>query len=163
MSGVPEYPSHALQTMPPLTFTRVNYAKLNSRQQENYNFARVSALLSEYGFTTLRLSDDWQGADFIATHISGAPFLKVQLKSRLWVDTKYKGKEIWLCFPHKGTWYLYPHDDLLAWALANTGIGRTQGWKDPNDLSRVQGAYSWPGVPSKVAHWLAPFAIPPAL
>jgi hypothetical protein len=35
-------------------------------------------VLADYGFLTMRLSDDWQGADFIAQHIDGA-FLKVQL------------------------------------------------------------------------------------
>ena len=48
---------------------KITYADLNSRQRENYNFQKVSALFADYGFTTMRLSDDWQGADFIAQHI----------------------------------------------------------------------------------------------
>jgi hypothetical protein len=35
----------------------------------------VSAVLADYGFMTMRLRDDWQGADFIAQHVEGAKFL----------------------------------------------------------------------------------------
>ena len=73
-------------------FKRIDYQKLNSRQKENFNFQKVSAFLADYGYVTLRLSDDWQGADFIAVHISGDQFLKVQLKGRLTVDKKYEKK-----------------------------------------------------------------------
>ena len=55
----------------PLELTRIRYADLNARQKENYNFQKVSAVLADFGFTTLRLTDDWQGADFIAQHIDG--------------------------------------------------------------------------------------------
>lgn len=126
----------------------VSYSKLNSRQKENYNFQKVSAVLADYGFTTIRLSDDWQGADFIAHHISGDKFLKVQLKGRLTVDTKYKNKDIWICFNRKGIWYLFPHDEFLRWALDNSNIGQTKGWKNPSDWEQVTGDYSW-GAPNK--------------
>ncbi len=53
---------------------KIAYHELNARQKENYNFLRVSAVLADYGFMTMRLSDDWQGADFIAQHIDGATF-----------------------------------------------------------------------------------------
>lgn len=36
----------------------------------------AAAHLADYGFNCLRLSDDWQGADFIACHIDGNKFLK---------------------------------------------------------------------------------------
>lgn len=50
---------------------RIDYAKLNARQKENFNFQKISAVLADYGFVAMRLSDDWQGADFIALHIDG--------------------------------------------------------------------------------------------
>lgn len=144
-----------------LTLERVDYATLNSRQKENYNFAKVSGILADYGFVTMRLTDDWQGADFIAQHIDGERFLKIQLKGRLWVDTKYKGKDIWICFHWRrtGTWYLYPHDGFLRWALANLSIGSTAGWSDPRDWASVKGRYSWPGVPRKAEQWLKVYAL----
>lgn len=62
----------------PHSFERVTYDSLNARQQEAYNFQKVSAVLADYGFVTIRLTSDWQGADFIAQHKDGE-FLKVQL------------------------------------------------------------------------------------
>jgi hypothetical protein len=91
-------------------FQKIVYEELNSRQRENFNFQKVSAHLADYGFNSLRLSDDWQGADFIACHIDGSTFLKVQLKGRLNIDLKYSGKDIYIAFCAEGTWYLYPHD-----------------------------------------------------
>ncbi|GAB3567184.1 hypothetical protein GCM10027578_17580 [Spirosoma luteolum] len=123
-------------------FTKIAYAQLNSRQQENYNFQKISAILADYGFVTMRLSDDWQGADFIAQHTSGT-FLKVQLKGRLEINKKYIGKEIWMCFPTpdwKGC-YLFAHDDVKDWLLANTNAGKSLSWS-------VSGVYNWK-TPSK--------------
>ncbi len=77
-----------------VVFQHVDYAALNSRQRENYNFQKVSAVLADYGFTTMRLSSDWKGADFIADHVNGEVFLKVQLKGVLTADAKYQGKDI---------------------------------------------------------------------
>jgi hypothetical protein len=59
-----------------MTFNRIEYESLNSRQREAFNFQKVSAVLADYGFITIRLSSDWRGADFIAQHVDGT-FLKV--------------------------------------------------------------------------------------
>ena len=77
---------------------RIRYSSLNSRQKENFNFQKVSAVLADYGFVTLRLSDDWQGADFIAQHIDGTTFARVRLKGRLTFEKKYRGKDLWVAF-----------------------------------------------------------------
>lgn len=106
---------------------RIEYAALNGRQKENYNFQKISALLADYGFVTIRLSDDWNGADFLALHKDGWT-LKIQLKSRLTFVEKYRGKGLWVCFPIGKNWYLYPHDDLLTIILAETTIGISQSW-----------------------------------
>ncbi len=144
---------------PPVKFERVAYKSLNSRQKENFNFQKVSAALADYGFLTLRLSDDWQGADFIAHHVSGDLFLKVQLKGRLTVDTKYKNKEIWICFNHQRIWYLFPHDDFLRWALVNLNIGHTKGWENPTDWDHVKGVYSWPSPGKGILSWLSNYTL----
>ncbi len=117
-------------------FKKITYSGLNARQQENYNFQKVSAVLADYGFSTLRLSDDWQGADFIAIHINGNDFLKVQLKGRLTFDKKYFGKDIWVCFSYKSDWFLYPHDELLEALTERMKFTETKSWRD-------HGAYSW--------------------
>jgi hypothetical protein len=106
---------------------RIDYKRLNARQKENYNYQKVSAVLADYGFVTIRLSDDWNGADFLALHTDGAT-LKVQLKPRLYVAKNYVGKELWVCFPHGADWYLYPHDEILEESMCQTSIGSTDSW-----------------------------------
>jgi hypothetical protein len=122
---------------------RIRYSSLNSRQKENFNFQKVSAVLADYGFVTLRLSDDWQGADFIAQHIDGGTFARVQLKGRLTFDTKYRGKDLWVAFGDGENWYLYPHDELLAQVLEATGVGSTASWSE-------RGGYSFPRLSKKL-------------
>ncbi len=89
----------------PLTWTRIDYDELNSRQKETCSFHRLAAMLAEYGYSSIRLTDDWQGADCIAQHIDG-------------VD-----------------WYLYPHDQLLKRVLEVTNIGETTSWKERGGYS----------------------------
>ena len=96
-----------------MKFEKIDYTKLNAKAQEMYNFQKVSAVLADYGFTTMWLNNDWQGADFIAIHIDGETTLKVQLKGRITFDKKYVGKNIWICFIDNGNTYLYSHDELM--------------------------------------------------
>jgi hypothetical protein len=96
-----------------MKLSKISYNDLNSKAKEMYNFQKVSAKLADYGFTTMWLNNDWQGADFIAVHIDGVTDLKIQLKSRLSFAKKYKGKNIYICFISKGNIYLYPHDEVL--------------------------------------------------
>ena len=145
--------------MPNIFLSIVDYRCLNSRQKENYNFQKVSAILADYGFATIRLSDDWNGADFIANHIDGNLFLKVQLKGVLTLDSKYHGKDIWICFRREEVWYLYPHDEFLKWALLNTNIKNTQGWEISADGTPEKGKYTWPSPSRIIKEWLNKFAL----
>jgi hypothetical protein len=43
----------------PTQLARIDYSTLNARQKENYNFQKVSAALADYGYVTLRLTNDW--------------------------------------------------------------------------------------------------------
>ncbi len=117
-----------------VTFNRIKYAELNAKQQENYNFQKVSGLLADYGFTTIRLTDDWEGADFIGIHKDGGTVLKVQLKGRFTISKKYIGKDVFVCFPdnHQG-FYLYPHDKVMAELLDISNITKTDSWKDKGE------------------------------
>lgn len=115
-----------------LKLKRIRYKKLNARQMENFNFQKVASTLADYGFNCIRLSDDWEGADFIACHIDGNTFLKIQLKGRLTFQEKYNGKNIYIAFNacekcnkcgrcncNEGRkWYIYPHDELQKKFLA---------------------------------------------
>lgn len=137
-----------------MMFERVPYEKLNSRQKENYNFAKVSAQLADYGFNCLRLSDDWQGADFIACHIDNETFLKVQLKGRLTLDKKYVGKGIHIAFLLGEECCLYPHDELLTHMTDQSMLGvSNRSWLR-------DGLLSWPNPPPGWArHWLADYKV----
>jgi hypothetical protein len=99
---------------------KIKYSDLKgkSKQQEIYNFQKVSAIFADFGYTTIKLSNDWMGADFIAIAFEGEEYLKVQLKGRLSLSSKYQDKDIYICFPERRNgendkWYLYPHDEVL--------------------------------------------------
>jgi hypothetical protein len=136
----------------PLNFERVIYKKLNARQQEAFNFQKVSAVLADYGFVTIRLTSDWRGADFLAHHFDGTTFLKVQLKGRCCFYKKYEGYDLHVCFPSGDQWYLYPHDELLRIVLSETNIGNTASWKD-------EGGYNFATLPTKLRGLLEPYRL----
>lgn len=96
-----------------MNLEKIKYSELNSKAKEMYNFQKVSAKLADYGFTTMWLNNDWQGADFIGVHVDGITDIKVQLKGRLSFSKKYIGKNIYMCFISDGDIYLYPHDSVL--------------------------------------------------
>jgi len=133
-------------------FQRVEYESLNSRQKENFNFQKVAAELADYGFNCMWLNDDWQGADFIACHINGNSFIKVQLKGRLTIDKKYNNKEIYVAFNQKEQWYIYPHDKLQKELL---GMGLMRGSKSWDKV----GSYSWPSIPKGLLNHMVQYAI----
>ncbi len=115
---------------------KINYTELNSKQKENYNFHKVASSLADYGFNSLRLNDDWQGADFIA--INGDAMMKIQLKGRFTVDKKYINKEIYIAFIENDVVKLYRHDDAVA-ALSDN-IKNSSSWSE-------FGGYSWGKTP----------------
>ena len=133
-------------------YVKIKYRSLNSRQQENYNFQKVAALLADYGFNCLRLSDDWQGADFIACHIDGITFMKVQLKGRLTIDKKYSGKDIYITFNQDRKWYLYPHDALRDELLSLGLMAGSKSWDE-------NGGFSWPNIPKHINERMEKYAI----
>jgi hypothetical protein len=136
-------------------FAKIEYSKLNAKQKENHNFLKVSGILADYGFMTMRLSDDWQGADFIAQHIDGMTFMKVQLKGRLTINKKYTGKDLFVCFPHDGSWYLYPHDEFLNECKENKVAflsGTNESWE-------ADGHVHWPDPPKVLLKLLDEYKI----
>lgn len=148
-------------TQPPYQFQRVEYDDLNSRQQENFNFQKVAGHLADFGFNCIRLSDDWQGADFIACHRDGQTYLKVQLKGRLEISRRYCGKDIYIAFIYTNKdgskdVYVYPHDlmmaRLVAWGTASGQLVNTVSWRD-------RGAYSWGYLGKDLKQLLQPFKV----
>ena len=115
---------------------KISYSELNSKQKENYNFHKVAAALADYGYNSLRLNDDWQGADFIA--INGDNMMKIQLKGRFTVDKKYINKSIYIAFIENGIIKLYAHDQAVL--LLPVNIKNSKSWLE-------NGGYSWGQTP----------------
>jgi hypothetical protein len=107
---------------------KIDYSTLNSRQKEIFNFQKISGLLADYGFNCIKLADDWQGADFLAYHKDGLDTMKIQLKSRLTIDQKYRGKELYVAFPFRSQWYLIEHDTLIEKVGKHTDWLKTDSW-----------------------------------
>lgn len=124
-------PSRKAFFVPRIMFHRekIEYEDLNSRAQENYNYHKLSAVLADYGYTTLRLSDDWQSADCIAVHRDGSS-IKIQLKGRFVLNKDYMGKDLWVSFPTKNHdgWYLYPHDEVIQELKNNRESFKSIDW-----------------------------------
>ena len=123
-------------------FRRVPYKELNARQKESHNFHKVAAALANYGYNAIRLSDDWEGADFIAVHIDGETMLRVQLKSVLTVAKKYSGKGLHIAFPDGDAAYVFPHDEFVKSAGQLGKITHTPSWKEKG-LYRIDPTPEW--------------------
>lgn len=135
-----------------MKFNRIKYSDLNSRQQENYNFQKVSSVLADYGFVTIKLSSDWNGADFIAQHNDGETFM-VQLKGRLTFGEKYRNKNLWIAFRDgESDWYIYDHDDLFKELFESASYMNTESWK-------VHQGYDFPRLSAKHRKLLERFRI----
>lgn len=123
-----------------MDLNKVKYNELNARQKENYNFHKVAAALAEYGYNSMRLNDDWQGADFIA--VKGDEMLKIQLKGRFTVDKKYIGKDIYISFIEDNKIKIYNHDEAVK--LLPEKTKNTVSWGK-------RGGYSWGKTPKQYA------------
>jgi len=130
-------------------FNRVSYNKLNPRQKENYNFAKLSAAMADCGYALMRLSDDWKGADAIAVHIDGSSHLFVQLKATgLILDRRYERKNIWMaCKSKSGDWYVFPHDKVLSFAAKTKDFRKGDYWQR-------KGRRYWSDIPKYVRDYL---------
>ena len=123
-----------------IDLTKVSYKDLNSKQKENYNFHKVSSKLADYWFNSMRLNDDWEGADFIS--INKDEMIKVQLKGRFTIDKKYIGKDIFISFLEDEKVKIYKHDDALEVIPENVKISKS--WSEV-------GNYSWGKTPERTS------------
>ena len=106
-----------------MDFKKVEYANLNGKQKEIFNFQTTAGKLAKYGFNCIKLADDWNGVDFLAYHYEGVQTLKVQLKSRVTVAQAYIGQNLFMAFPvnHRTQWCLIEHDNLVTVIRENVG------------------------------------------
>jgi hypothetical protein len=132
---------------------RLPYTALakQGRAQENYNFHKVASILAEYGFTSMRLTNDWKAADFLAVHLNGE-VLKVQLKGRLEFRKLYMGQDIYMCFRRGNAAYLFPHDLLFEQATRLLTFHKTSIWHSSE-------AYNWSSTPVSMLKLLEPYKL----
>ena len=117
-----------------IDLTKVLYKDLNSKQKENYNYHKVVSALAEYGYDSMRLNNDWEGADFIS--VKGDDMIKVQLKGRFTLDRKYEDKDLYIAFIEKGIIKIYLHDEALA--IATSNITDSKSWTENGSYSMNQ-------------------------
>ena len=117
-----------------MEFIKVKYNELNAKQKENFNYHKVASSLADYGYDSMRLNNDWQGADFIA--VKGEQMLKVQLKGRFTVDKKYIGKDIFIAFLESDSVKIYNHDAVIMDLSEN--ITSSKSWKQNGLYHRGQ-------------------------
>lgn len=134
-----------------LSLEKINYKDLNARQKEIFNFQKLSGVLAEYGYTTLKLTDDWNGADFVAVHCKTKNVLWVQLKGRMTFAKKYLNKNLHIAFRDQEAWYLAPHDSLLAEVSSIKDFQKNISWEE--------GVYSFPKVANKYKNILSQYKI----
>lgn len=109
-------------------FNKINYSDLSPKQKEIYNFQKISAYLADYGFNCIKLSDDWNGADFLAYHPNEKDTLRIQLKSRITIDKKYISKKLHIAFPIDNGWCLINHDTLVKIVQESTNWLESASW-----------------------------------
>lgn len=117
-----------------IDLTKVSYKDLNSKQKENYNYHKVASALAEYGYDSMRLNNDWEGADFIS--VKGDDMIKVQLKGRFTLDKKYKEKGLYIAFIENGIIKIYLHDEALD--IATNNITDSKSWTENGSYSMNQ-------------------------
>ena len=97
---------------------KIKYNNLSARKKEIFNFQKLASIFADYGFNCIKLSDDWEGADFLA--YQDLITLKVQLKSSIMISKKYLDKDLYIAFriddrDINSDWCLIKHDILYTW------------------------------------------------
>jgi hypothetical protein len=107
---------------------KAEYMGFDSRSKEAFNTAQLGAVLARKEEYLLPLRFDSNGADVLAYNPATNRTRAIQIKARATVEGKYRGKELWIAFPHWVTdhqqdWYVVPHDRLEElW-------GKTRTWQ----------------------------------
>lgn len=116
---------------------KISYSDLNAKQKESYNYQKISAILADFGFTTIPLNDDYLGADFLAIHCFSQKIFKIQLKARLTYYKEYlKNEDLLICFPYNNNWYFYNHKEFSEKIIQlKPNILNTLSWQ--------KGKYTW--------------------
>jgi len=115
---------------------KINYRDLNSKEKENYNYHKTASALTDYGYDSMWLNNDWKGVDFIS--VKDDEMLKVQLKGRFTIDKKYIRKDIHIAFIEDDIIKMYKYDDAVNKIPEN--VSNSSSWVD-------KGSYHWGKTP----------------
>ena len=92
---------------------QIEYPSVHCKAQETYNFHKIAAILTDYGYNCLWLNNDWNGAEGIAVHIDGVSDFKIQLKGSVSFAQKYRAKQLYIAFFELSDLYIYAHNFVL--------------------------------------------------
>lgn len=126
--------------MKELISNKVEYQSLKSKEQESYNFAKVTGILADYGFECSSVNSDGHGADMIAYHYLTGKLFAIQLKGRPCIYKKYEDKGLWMAYidQNAGELCLYEHDKAVA-LFEQSESANTSSWKDKGGYSYTRG------------------------
>lgn len=132
----------------------ISYEALSSRQQEAYNYAKLASILADYGYTCVRLHDDYESGDLLA--LKPGHTYAIQLKGRFTIDKKYINKGLYMAWPaaDRQGFYVVRHASLVQIAQAHTNIMNTRSWAE-------QGLYSIKTLSADLRAHLTPHLLPP--
>jgi hypothetical protein len=128
-------------------FNKIKYKELTATQKGNYNFQKISAVLADFGYSTVKLNLDLGSADFLAYHIDGESILNCQLKGRLSLNRKYLGKDIHIAFYKNNECYVYPHDEFYHEVRSLGLLKESKVWEE-------SGRWSWLQIPLKLEDFI---------
>ena len=123
---------------------------MNSDQE-----TKVAAVLAGHGFNRIEPVYDRQGPDFFAYHKDSGRMLKVKLETRAHIARRHIGKDLWMVFPARESWYLVPHDDLMA--IFEEEAIRGKPLKSRSWLN--DGIYNFPNLPQKMLERLKEYRL----
>ena len=146
---------------------KIGYQDLKgSIAKRNYNFAKLSSILADYGYATIRLTDDYSGADLTDDYLGAAllavhhnkdneSIIPIQLTTRFGIYKKYlEYPKLYIAAPIGGLWYCYPHREIVDKLEARGDIYvNTHSWQ------KEGGGYSAPSLGDEVLELLKPYRL----
>lgn len=117
-----------------------------------YNISQASRALGQSGYTCSAPPHGTRDAQILARDSHGSMSIKVRCPGRAAIQAKFLGRDLYVCFPASGEWYLVPHDDLVKIA------GETNPWLNSHSW-RDRGGYSSASPSKRMLARLEPYSL----
>ncbi len=117
-----------------------------------YNISQARRALTQSGYTCSPPSYGTQDAQILARVPRGNMSITVRCPGRVAIQAKFLERDLYVCFPAQGGWYLVPHDDLVVIA------GDTTPWLDSHSW-RDRGGYSSASPSKRMLARLEPYSL----